>query len=148
RSLWSAESTLAVAGGVNLILSPEITISFSQAGATSPDGRCKTFDAGANGIVRGEGAGVIILKPLSKALSDRDPIYAVIRGSAVNQDGMTNGIVAPSRWAQEEVLRDAYKMAGVSPSQVHYVEAHGTGTLLGDPIEAKALGEVLADNRP
>jgi acyl transferase domain-containing protein/acyl-CoA synthetase (AMP-forming)/AMP-acid ligase II/acyl carrier protein len=148
RSLLNGESTLAIAGGVNLILSPEITISFSQAGATSPDGRCKAFDAGANGIVRGEGAGVIILKPLSKALSDSDPIYAVIRGSAVNQDGSTNGIAAPNPKAQEEVLREAYRMAGVSPGQVDYVETHGTGTLLGDPIEAKALGEVLAASRP
>jgi acyl transferase domain-containing protein/acyl-CoA synthetase (AMP-forming)/AMP-acid ligase II/acyl carrier protein len=147
QSLWRGESTLALAGGANLILSPAVTVSFSQAGATSPDGLCKAFDAGANGIVRGEGVGIIILKPLSKALADGDEIYAVIKGSAVTQDGKSNGITAPSMAAQEAVLRAAYQDAGVSPARVQYVEAHGTGTLLGDPIEAKALGSVLATNR-
>ncbi len=147
NSLRSGESTLALAGGVNLILSPAITINFSKAGAMAPDGRCKAFDARANGYVRGEGAGVVVLKPLSRALADRDPIYAVIRGSAVNQDGRSNGLMAPNPQAQEAVLREAYLRAAVSPGDVQYVEAHGTGTLLGDPIEAKALGAVLALDR-
>jgi acyl transferase domain-containing protein len=148
QSLWTKESSLALAGGVNVILSPELTIGFSKAGALSPDGRCKAFDAGANGYVRGEGAGIVVLKPLSNALADRDPIYAIIRGSAVNNDGRTNGLTAPNRWAQEDVLREAYRRAEVSPGRVQYIEAHGTGTLLGDPIEARALGTVLAVDRP
>ena len=148
NSLRSGESTLALAGGVNLILSPAITINFSKAGAMAPDGRCKAFDARANGYVRSEGVGVVVLKPLSRALADRDPIYAVIRGSAVNQDGRSNGLMAPNPKAQEAVLREAYLRAAISPGDVQYVEAHGTGTLLGDPIEAKALGAVLALERP
>jgi myxalamid-type polyketide synthase MxaE and MxaD len=146
-SLWNGESTLALAGGVNLILSPAITINFTKAGAMAPDGRCKAFDARANGYVRSEGAGLVVLKPLSRALTDGDPIYAVIRGSAVNQDGRSNGLMAPNPLAQEAVLREAYRRAGVSPGHVQYVEAHGTGTFLGDPIEAKALGTVLAVDR-
>ena len=148
NSLRSGESTLALAGGVNLILSPAITINFTKAGAMAPDGRCKAFDARANGYVRSEGAGVVVLKPLSRALADRDPIYAVIRGSAMNQDGRSNGLMAPNPQAQEAVLREAYRRAAISPGDVQYVEAHGTGTLLGDPIEAKALGAVLALDRP
>ncbi|MGB9513234.1 MAG: beta-ketoacyl synthase N-terminal-like domain-containing protein, partial [Candidatus Acidiferrum sp.] len=147
-SLRNGESTLALAGGVNLILSPAIAIGFTKAGAMAPDGRCKAFDARANGYVRSEGAGVIVLKLLSKARADGDPIYAVIRGSAVNQDGRSNGLMAPNPLAQEAVLRGAYQQAGVSPGKVQYVEAHGTGTLLGDPIEAKALGAVLGVERP
>lgn len=147
QSLWSEESTLALAGGVNLLLLPELTIGFSKARALSPDGRCKAFDARANGYVRGEGAGLVVLKPLLHALADRDPIYAVIRGSAVNNDGRTNGLTAPNRWAQEAVLQEAYQRASVSPGQVQYVEAHGSGTPLGDSIEAMALGTVLAIDR-
>src|SRR5579859_371206 len=147
-SLRKGESTLALAGGVNLILSPAIAINFTKAGAMAPDGRCKAFDARANGYVRSEGAGVVVLKPLSRALADGDPIYAVIRGSAVNQDGRSNGLMAPNPQAQEAVLREAYRQAAVSPGKVQYVEAHGTGTLLGDPIEAKALGTVLNVERP
>ena len=147
-SLRNGESTLALAGGVNLILSPAIAINFSKAGAMAPDGRCKAFDARANGYVRSEGAGVVVLKPLSKARADGDPIYAVIRGSAVNQDGRSNGLMAPNPLAQEAVLREAYRQAAVPPGKVQYVEAHGTGTLLGDPIEAKALGTVLGVERP
>ena len=147
-SLRNGESTLALAGGVNLILSPAIAINFTKAGAMAPDGRCKAFDSRANGYVRSEGAGVVVLKPLSKALADGDPIYAIIRGSAVNQDGRSNGLMAPNPLAQEAVLREAYRQAGISPGKVQYVEAHGTGTLLGDPIEAKALGTVLAVDRP
>ena len=147
ESLRSGESALALAGGVNLILSPALTINFSKAGAMAPDGRCKTFDARANGYVRGEGAGLVVLKPLTRAVADGDPIYAVIRGSAVNQDGRSNGLMAPNPRAQEAVLREAYRRAEVAPADVQYVEAHGTGTLLGDPIEAKALGAVLGVNR-
>jgi acyl transferase domain-containing protein/acyl carrier protein len=148
QSLMTGESSLALAGGVNVILSPGAAINFTKVGVMAQDGRCKTFDARANGYVRSEGAGVVVLKPLSRALADGDPIYAVIRGSAVNQDGRTNGILAPSRWSQESLLRDAYRRAGVSPGQVQYVEAHGTGTFLGDPIEAQALGTVLGTDRP
>jgi acyl transferase domain-containing protein/acyl carrier protein len=147
-SLLSGESSLALAGGVSLILSPAITINFTKVGLMAPDGRCKTFDARADGYVRSEGCGVVVLKPLSRALADGDPIYAVIRGSAVGHDGRTNGLLAPSRQAQEAVLQAAYRQAGVSPGQVQYVEAHGTGTFLGDPIEAEALGAVLAIGRP
>ncbi|MNX06876.1 Phthiocerol/phenolphthiocerol synthesis polyketide synthase type I PpsA [compost metagenome] len=148
QSLRSGESTLALAGGVNLILTPEITIGFSRLAAMAPDGRCKAFDAKANGYVRSEGVGIVALKLLSQALADGDPLIALIQGSAVNQDGRSNGLTAPNRWAQEAVIAEAYQKAGVSPGQVHYVEAHGTGTLLGDPIEAKALGAVLAKDRP
>lgn len=147
-SLRKGESTLALAGGVNLILSPAIAINFTKAGAMAPDGRCKAFDARANGYVRSEGAGVVVLKPFAKAWADADPIYAVIRGSAVNQDGRSNGLMAPNPLAQEAVLREAYRQAAVSPGNVQYVETHGTGTLLGDPIEAKALGTVLGVGRP
>jgi acyl transferase domain-containing protein/acyl carrier protein len=147
QSLLAGESTLALAGGVNLILSPEPTIGFSKLSALSPDGRCKPFSATANGYVRGEGAGLVVLKTLARAEADGDPIHAVIRGSAVNQDGRTNGLTAPNRFSQEQVLRQAYQVAGVDPAQVQYVEAHGTGTLLGDPIEAQALGSVLSTNR-
>ncbi|MBW4644887.1 MAG: aminotransferase class III-fold pyridoxal phosphate-dependent enzyme [Goleter apudmare HA4340-LM2] len=147
QSLWSGESTMAIAGGVRVMLSPWITVSFSQAGFMAADGRCKAFDSRANGYVRSEGAGIVILKPLSQALSDHDSIYAVIRGSAVNQDGRSNGLTAPNPQAQEAVLRAAYRQAGVSPSQIQYIEAHGTGTKLGDPIEIKALGKVLAEGR-
>lgn len=146
-SLRKGESTLALAGGVNLILSPAITINFTKAGVMAPDGRCKAFDASANGYVRSEGAGLVVLKTLSRAQADRDTIYAIIRGSAVNQDGRSNGLMAPNPIAQEAVLREAYCRAGVSPGDIQYVEAHGTGTLLGDPIEARALGRVLAEGR-
>lgn len=147
QSIWNGEASMALAGGANMILSPLVTINFAQGGATSPDGHCKPFDAQANGIVRSEGVGMVVLKPLAQAKADGDPIYAVIRGSAVNQDGASNGITAPNRWAQEEVLRQAYRKAGVAPEQVQYVETHGTGTLLGDPIEAQALGAVVGANR-
>jgi acyl transferase domain-containing protein/acyl-CoA synthetase (AMP-forming)/AMP-acid ligase II/acyl carrier protein len=147
QSLARGEAEIALAGGVNLILTPEVTVNFSKAGFMSPDGRCKAFAAKANGYVRGEGAGMVVLKPLSRAVADGDPIYAVIRGSAVNQDGRTNGITAPNELSQRAVLRDAYRRAGVSPADIQYVEAHGTGTPLGDPIEAKAIGAVLSEGR-
>jgi acyl transferase domain-containing protein/acyl-CoA synthetase (AMP-forming)/AMP-acid ligase II len=147
RSLRDDECTLALAGGVNVILSPAIGVNFSKAGVMAADGHCKTFDARADGYVRGEGAGIVVLKPLSRALADGDPIYAVIRGSAINQDGRTNGLMAPNRLSQEAVLTDSYRRANLSPGLVQYVEAHGTGTLLGDHIEASALGKILAEGR-
>jgi phthiocerol/phenolphthiocerol synthesis type-I polyketide synthase C len=147
QALRQGEATLAVAAGTNLILSPAVTVNFSEAGAMAADGRCKTFDARADGYVRSEGVGVVILKPLSLAVADGDRVYAVILGSAVNQDGRTNGLMAPNPRAQAEVLQAAYQQAGVSPGDVAYVESHGTGTLLGDPIEAKALGAVLSQGR-
>lgn len=147
QSIARGDCTLAIAGGVNVVLSPALAINFSKAGAMAPDGRCKAFDARANGYVRAEGAGLVVLKPLAAAIADRDPIYGVIRGGAVNQDGRTNGLMAPNPRAQEEVLRAAYRRAGVAPAEVRYVEAHGTGTLLGDPIEAKALSAVLGEGR-
>jgi len=147
QSLRSGECAMALAGGVNMILSPAHSIAFTKAGVLAPDGRCKTFDARANGYVRGEGGGVLVLKPLSAALADGDPVHALILGSAMGQDGRTNGLIAPSREAQETMLRDAYRAAGISPGSVQYVEAHGTGTLLGDSMEAKALGAVVGENR-
>ncbi|HEY9878954.1 MAG TPA: type I polyketide synthase [Leptolyngbyaceae cyanobacterium] len=147
QSLWRQESDLALAAGVNLILTPALMVGFSKLTALSPDGRCKAFDAEANGFVRSEGAGVVVLKRLSQALAAGDRIYALIRGSAINQDGRTNGLTAPNREAQEAVLREAYRHAGITPGQVEYIEAHGTGTLLGDPIEAKALGNVFQTER-
>ena len=147
QSLRSGECGMALAGGVNMILSPAHSIAFTKAGVLASDGRCKTFDAHANGYVRGEGGGVVVLKPLSSALADGDPIHAVILGSAMSQDGRTNGLIAPSPEAQEAMLRDACHAAGISPSSIQYVEAHGTGTLLGDSMEAKALGTVIGKNR-
>ena len=143
RSLRNHETDLAIVGGVNLILSPELTIALSHARMMSPEGRCKTFDASADGYVRGEGCGVVVLKRLSDAVRDNDNILAVIRGSAVNQDGRSNGLTAPNGLAQQEVIRAALADARVSPEDVDYVEAHGTGTILGDPIEVKSLAEVM-----
>ncbi len=148
QSLWNGESTMALAGGVNVMIGPEFTIAESQGGFLSPDGRCKTFDSRANGYVRGEGAGVVVLKPYARALADGDPIYALIRATGVNQDGRTNGITVPSGAAQERLMRDVYRRAQLSPGQIQYVEAHGTGTPVGDPIEANALGKVFSTDRP
>jgi acyl transferase domain-containing protein/acyl carrier protein/predicted O-methyltransferase YrrM len=147
QSLRSGESTLALAGGVNLILAPDSTVAMTKFGAMSPDGRCRAFDAGANGYVRGEGGGLVALKPLAHAIRDGDRIYCVIRGSAANNDGMSNGLTAPNPRAQEAVLHDACDRAGVAAADVDYVEAHGTGTMLGDPIEAGALGAVMGPGR-
>jgi acyl transferase domain-containing protein/NADPH:quinone reductase-like Zn-dependent oxidoreductase/short-subunit dehydrogenase/acyl carrier protein len=147
RSIWNGESELAFVGGVNLTLRPELTIGFSKASMLSPDGRCKSFDARANGYVRGEGAGIIILKPLARALADGDRVYAVIRATAVNQDGRTAGISVPNQAAQEANIAEALRLAGIAPESVQYVEAHGTGTPVGDPIEAAALGAVYGKTR-
>lgn len=147
QSLKNGECGMALVGGVNVMLSPAHSIAFTKAGVLAPDGRCKTFDAAANGYVRGEGGGIIVLKPLSAALADGDNVQAVILGSAMSQDGRTNGLMAPNPDAQVAMLREAYQAAGISPGSVQYVEAHGTGTLLGDSMEAKALGAVVGVNR-
>lgn len=148
QALRNRECRLALAGGVNLILAPEIYIALSRARMLAPDGRCKAFDASADGFGRGEGCGVIALKRLSDAQEDGDRVLAVIRGSAVNQDGPSSGLTAPNGPAQEAVIRAALAQAGLSPHLVGYVEAHGTGTELGDPLEAQALGAVFAPGRP
>src|SRR6476620_925007 len=148
QSLRTGQSELAIAAGVNLLLSPAVTRSFDAAEAMSPTGACHSFDASADGFVRGEGCGVAVLTRLSDALRDGDRVLAVVRGSAVNQDGRSNGLMAPNPAAQMAVLRSAYTNAGVPPHEVDYVETHGTGTLLGDPIEARALGTVLGRGRP
>jgi len=147
NSLLQGECNLALAGAANLILAPEVTVSFSQNRMMAPDGRCKTFDESADGYVRSEGAGMLVLKRLADAKRDGDPILAVIRGSAVNQDGKTNGLTAPNGIAQEAVIRSALAAAGCRPEQVQYVECHGTGTKLGDPIEVYALQKVYGQGR-
>ncbi|MCT2034409.1 type I polyketide synthase, partial [Dietzia cinnamea] len=148
NSLRLHESDLVVAGGVNMMLAPAATMGFAKTGAAlSPDGRIKAFSSDANGICRAEGGGVFILKRLSEAERDGDEVLAVIKGSAVNSDGRSNGMTAPNPDAQVSVLRQAYADAGVDPREVDYIEAHGTGTILGDPIEATALGQVLGRGR-
>ncbi|WP_225912764.1 non-ribosomal peptide synthetase/type I polyketide synthase [Nostoc flagelliforme] len=147
QSLRQGECELALAGGVNLILTPQLTITFSQAGMMAVDGRCKTFDADADGYVRGEGCGVVILKRLGDAQRDGDNILAVIKGSAVNQDGRSNGLTAPNGHAQQAVIRQALQNADVAAAEISYIEAHGTGTFLGDPIELNSLKEVLMQER-
>jgi acyl transferase domain-containing protein len=147
ESLRSGEATLAIVGGVNLNLAPQSTIALEQMGSLSPDGRCYTFDARANGFVRGEGGAFVVLKPLSKAMADGDHVYCVIRGTALNNDGGGAGLLSPNPAAQQAVLRAAYRRAGIDPREVQYVELHGTGTRVGDPIEASALGSVLGAGR-
>ena len=143
QSLRTGECELAIAGGVNLLLSPGVTFAASTKRAMSQTGACHAFDASADGFVRGEGCGVAVLKRLADALRDGDRVLAVVRGSAVNQDGRSNGLMAPNPAAQVAVLRAACADAGMAPAEVDYVEAHGSGTLLGDPIEARALGTRL-----
>lgn len=143
NSIASGETNAAIVGGVNLVLTPAITFTFDQAGAMAPDGRIKAFSEDANGMVRAEGCGVVVLKRLGDARRDGNHVLAVLRGSAVNQDGRSNGITAPNPAAQEALLRTVYQRTGIDPHEVDYVEAHGTGTPLGDPIEAGALGAVL-----
>ncbi|MBV9229928.1 MAG: AMP-binding protein [Chloroflexi bacterium] len=147
QSLRNGECNLALAGGVNLILTPDLTITFSQARMMSANGRCKTFDEDADGYVRAEGCGLVILKPLAQALRDGDNILALIRGSAVNQDGRSNGLTAPNGPAQEAVIRQALQNAGVTAEQISYVETHGSSTPLGDPIEFTSLKAVLMQKR-
>jgi len=148
QSIWSGESDQALAGGVNALLRPESSIMMSKGNFLSPDGYCKTFDSRANGYVRSEGCGVVMLKPLSKAEADGDQIYATILGTAVNQDGYTEeGFTVPSFASQVAMLETAYQNAGVDPKDVAYIEAHGTGTPVGDPIETRAFGEVFGKDR-
>ncbi|MFG2007414.1 beta-ketoacyl synthase N-terminal-like domain-containing protein [Spirillospora sp. NPDC048911] len=148
ESLRRGECSLALAGGVNLILGEDSMEMSAEFGGLSPDGRCFTFDARANGFVRGEGGGLVLLKPLDAAVRDGDHVYCVIHGGAVNNDGNTDALTVPSSAAQERVLRRAYHAAGVSPEDVQYVELHGSGTPVGDPVEAAALGAVLGSCRP
>ena len=147
QSLRSGESDLALAGGVNVILSPDAMVLFSKWGMMAPDGACKTFDAAADGFVRAEGCAMIALKRLADAQAAGDPILAVIRGSAVNSDGRSSGLTVPNGPAQQAVLRRALADAMLDPADVDYVEAHGTGTPLGDPIEIEALGTVMRTGR-
>nr|UUL70764.1 Myxalamid-type polyketide synthase MxaE and MxaD [Vitiosangium cumulatum] len=147
QSLRGKECNLALAGGANLILSPEYTIASCRLRSQSPNGRCKSFDAKADGYVRSEGSGVVVLKRLSDAVADGDRILAVIRGSAINHDGASSGLTVPSGPAQESLIRAALAAARVEPEQVVYVESHGTGTSLGDPIEVRALSETLCKGR-
>lgn len=148
RSLWNGDATMAVAGGVNAFIDPTTFVSFSALGMLSPDSRCKAFDEGANGFVRAEGGGALILKPLSRAQADGDPIQALIMATGSNQDGHSQGgLTLPSEEAQEALLRAVYAQAGVPLERVRYVEAHGTGTQAGDPVEANALGRVLGVGR-
>ena len=147
RSIWNGESTMALAAGVNLLLDPTTFISFSMLSMLSPDSRCRAFDARANGFARAEGAGAILIKPLSYAQADGDRIDAVILSTGINQDGHSQGLTFPRQTAQEKLLREVYARAGVAPGEVNYIEAHGTGTQAGDPVEASALGEVLGRGR-
>jgi acyl transferase domain-containing protein/SAM-dependent methyltransferase len=147
QSLRLGECDLALAGGANLILTPEMNISFSKARMMAPDGRCKTFDAAADGYVRGEGCAILVLRRFADAVADGDRILAVVRGSAVNQDGRSAGLTAPNGPAQEAVIRAALSVAGLQATEVGYVEAHGTGTALGDPIEVGALAAVFGPGR-
>ncbi|NEP11408.1 MAG: acyltransferase domain-containing protein, partial [Symploca sp. SIO2C1] len=148
QSLRLKESNLALVGGVNLILSPGNTVARCKIRALAPDGRCKTFDASADGYGQGEGCGVVVLKRLSDAITDQDSILALIRGSAINHDGPSSGLTVPNKKAQKEVIQQALQNARIEPHQVSYVEAHGTGTTLGDPIELEALAAVYGKNRP
>ncbi len=147
QSLRQGESNLALAGGVQLILAPQVTTALSKLKALSPDGKCKTFDAAADGYGRGEGCGIVVLKRLSDALKDGDNIQAVIRGSAVNHDGPSSGLTVPNKLAQEKLIQQALKAAKLEPDRVSYVEAHGTGTSLGDPMEVRALSSVFGLGR-
>lgn len=148
RSLRARECHTALAGGVNLMLAPGAAIAFTKAHMLSPHGRCRTFDVGADGYVRGEGCGMVVLRRLSDAVADGDRVMAVIRGSAVNHDGRSAGLTAPNGPSQEAVIRAALAESGLEPADVDYVEAHGTGTPLGDPIEVQALLKTYCTERP
>ncbi len=149
QSLRSGESDVAIVGGVNALITPLVTVGFDEVGGVlAPDGLIKSFSEDANGYARSEGGGMLVLKRVADARRDGDEILAVIAGSAINHDGRSNGLLAPNPDAQAEVLRKAYKNAGIDPRTVDYIEAHGTGTILGDPIEADALGRVVGRGRP
>ncbi|WP_040832784.1 polyketide synthase Pks13 [Nocardia brevicatena] len=147
RALRDGDADIALAGGVNILLMPMTTLGFDKIGAVSAEGRIKAFSSDADGMVRSEGAGLVVLKRLADAERDGDRVLAVVKGSAINSDGRSNGLVAPNPDAQADVLRRAYRDAGIVPSTVDYIEAHGTGTLLGDPIEADALARVVGHGR-
>ncbi len=147
QAIWSGECEGALAGGANALITPNSSIGFSKAGMLSPSGQCYAFDERANGYVRGEGAGLVYLKPLSKAQRDGDRIYAVVRSAVVNSDGHTSSMTVPGVESQAALLRQAYREAGIPPQHVDYMEAHGTGTPVGDPIESEALGQVLGAGR-
>ncbi|MFD7716825.1 acyltransferase domain-containing protein [Streptomyces sp. NPDC059814] len=147
QSIWMGESELVLAGGVNLSFVSDYYTAMAQMGALAPDGRCKPFDARADGYVRGEGAGVVVLAPLSVAIERGLPVYCLIKGSSSQNDGLSNGMTAPNPQAQELMLRNAYRRAGIAPRLVDYVECHGSATPLGDPIEANAIGAVLGGDR-
>lgn len=144
RSLESGEADLVLAGGVNAVLAPTLSISLAKAGALSPTGQCRSFDAHADGYVRGEGCGFVVLKKLDQAVKDGDRIYAVVRGTAVRQGGRRNGLTAPGGWGEEAVMKAAWQAAAMAPAEADYVEVQGTGTVLGDAIEANAVGKVFA----
>ena len=145
--LQRRECTSALVGGVNALLSPELSINFSKAGMLAPDGKCKTFDESADGYVRGEGCGVVVLKRLSDALRDNNPIWAVIKASGINQDGSSSGLTVPSGPAQERLLANVLAQSNLTADAIDYVECHGTGTRLGDPIEIHALGKIYGKDR-
>ena len=147
EAIRSGSCEVAIAGGVNLLISPMIYISFARAGMLSPDGRCKTFDQGANGYVRGEGVGALVLKPFSKALRDGDHIHALIRGSAVNHGGRVNTLTTPNPNAQAELIKSAFEESNIDPETIGYMELHGTGTALGDPIEVNGLRKAFREIR-
>lgn len=148
QSIWNGESGLALAGGVNLMLSPNFTVAASTGGFLSPTSTSRAFDAAANGYVRGEGAALVVLKPLKQARADGDRIYATVLGTTVSQDGRTNGITVPNGDSQKRAIEAALARAGVDADSVDYVEAHGTGTPVGDPIEANAIGQIYGAERP
>ena len=147
QSLRSSECRMAVAGGVNVIIKPDLFVYLSRAKALAPGGCCKVFDAKSDGFIRGEGCGIIVLKRLSDARADGDNVLAIIRGSAVNQDGASTGLTVPNGPAQQAVISEALARSGVEPADIDYVEAHGTGTSLGDPIEIGALVGALGRGR-
>jgi len=147
KSLKSGDCKTAIVGGCSINLLPEMFVAFAKLHMLSPDGRCKSFDADGNGYVRAEGVCALVLKSLSQAKKDSDPIYAVLRGTGINQDGHTPGLTFPGREAQQALLEEVYSKAGLSPQDIHYIEAHGTGTKVGDPVEANAIGSVLGRNR-
>ncbi|MBP6601220.1 MAG: type I polyketide synthase, partial [Verrucomicrobiales bacterium] len=147
ESVWSGEATMALAGGVNALLTPDASIGFSKATMLSPSGQCFAFDDRANGYVRGEGAGMFVIKTLADAQRDGDRVYCTIRAAVINQDGNTSSMTVPGVETQAKMLEDAFEKAGILPKQVRYMEAHGTGTPVGDPIETRALGQILSRGR-
>ncbi|MCP5005914.1 MAG: polyketide synthase, partial [Planctomycetes bacterium] len=145
QSLRRGECSMALVGGVNLICHPALSMAYYKAGMLAPDGRCKAFDARANGYVRSEGAVMLVLKPVQKAIEERDFFYGVIKGSAINHGGLSGGLTVPNPQKQSELLMSAWKNAGINPEDLSYLEAHGTGTSLGDPIEVQGIRQAVAE---